>query len=212
MATPISLLAREQGSRHPERVCKRVTYRESCTVRSRVQRCRPTCVCHAGPQLRSDSLDDRRSVDTLGSTPLIDAPYSADEAQDCAVAVLCRRERLVRRRARRTPVVSGPTCYYLRSPCCQVLPVLGGRCWEGVGAPAELRAHALLTTRPGGLPQVALTQYETYQLLMRQVKVCRSVHRPHRRARLPRVVCAHCVAVWPCRAELWVRAVLGEAS
>lgn len=57
-----------------------------------------------------------------------------------------------------------------------------------------------------------LSQCETDELLTGRVKAHRSVHRPHHRSREPRVVCAHCVAVWPCRAELWVRAVLGAAS
>lgn len=57
-----------------------------------------------------------------------------------------------------------------------------------------------------------LSQSETCELLAGRVKVYRSVHRPHRRAPDARIVCAHCVAVWPCPDELWVRAVTRYAA
>lgn len=56
-----------------------------------------------------------------------------------------------------------------------------------------------------------LSDFETRKLLAGRVRARRAVHRPYRRFRLPRVVCAHCVAPWPCHEELWVRAVLRQA-
>lgn len=58
---------------------------------------------------------------------------------------------------------------------------------------------------------VSLSQQEVKKLVIDQARAYRSVHTPYRQARGGRVVCAHCVVVWPCQYEAWVRALMGAA-
>ena len=59
---------------------------------------------------------------------------------------------------------------------------------------------------------MSLSRQEVKRLLDNQARAYRSVHKPYRQAGRARVVCAHCVVIWPCQFESWVRAVTGRVS